>query len=1204
MQFIIKQYIIILTAAALSTSLWSMEKENNKTPPFPTPPLSEAAARNDKDQVQKLLKSGAEVNKQDHHKKTALQCAVENGFLEIVELLISANANPNIRDVSGYTPLHLAAQKGDKSIVALLLNAKDIDINIPDTFNQLTPLCLAVRKGHLEIVEPLLQRLEIDVNRPSEPQLCPLYSHLTHSPLHSAVIAAFDENVQKENGYAIIKLLLNHKDISPNNKDKDDLTPLHLAIERAVSVQDGLIRKHSTIEIGRIVEILLQSPQVDCNAKRYHGITPLHRAIDLRQEGIVKLLLERKDIIIELQDDEGRTPLHLAAQRGDVGIVQALIKAGADKYKLTKKHITPLHLAIMGGHEKVAESLVTTSSIDQTLVHEARIYKAATLGDNATMESLLSSDIHRCDLKRPFQIALANGHVKIANLLLERAQVNVNEPVSCLGPVEKGITWLHHAAAIEDMNVITMLLKIPGINLNVKDADRWTPLHFAAQEGHCKAVQALLAKGADKHARDKKEMTPLYIAALNNHENVASLLIDDQAINGPIDNKLKTLLHLASYRNHINVARLLLRRGAKVYAQTSDGLTPLHLAASEGHEQIVQELLQADKKGIDTADYKGMTPLHLAVQYKHPIIVESLVKAGANMLTRTTHLETPLDLLSSLIKREGLTDALQNIKRLLKLKRENISQSYSKIIPQKSKIEKNALWTLHEAASAGDLSRVKELLHKGYDVNDLDEKGYTPLRCAINAGNDTMIKFLLNHPNIDVNLPSSKDGWTPLHCAVEKGHIALVNFLLELHVNINAVDVNGFTPLHLTILYKRVEIAQLLLKAQADVTITGKNGETPLDQALEFDLPVSLIHHLILRGSHISKKNRKILRERFANDPATILNSSNKPAQAYQSHPSTNQQRPSTLASQLPSPQSLPAQSISYALDNELLEMVQVENSEKIKQLLAQGANINAQDMNGLTPIHIAVLNGNFPLVKLLCSYPALDVNIPEKRHRATPLHFAIQRGSRPMINELLQSATIDVNRESELGTALRLAHEKGYYDILPLLLTHGAQFNRRDSTLVDSIRLTLGTYPLLLATVFGQPEGVDLFKDCNEELCEETMLLAIAQEQLEVIELLMVLSDTFIGKELLHEMFIQHAQLMMQRYANRKNNYRYIFDFLSRNLVIEEKKHNSLVIPSPAITALCLNDLWRNGKKVWFDCLDRDLITELKQFILNAQHR
>jgi ankyrin repeat protein len=49
------------------------------------------------------------------------------------------------------------------------------------------------------------------------------------------------------------------------------------------------------------------------------------------------------------------TPLHEAAQRGAAEIVEALLRHGADRHALNKRHRTPIDLAAEHHREKVLE---------------------------------------------------------------------------------------------------------------------------------------------------------------------------------------------------------------------------------------------------------------------------------------------------------------------------------------------------------------------------------------------------------------------------------------------------------------------------------------------------------------------------------------------------------------------------------------------------------------------------------------------------------------------------------------------------------------------------------------------------------------------------------------------------------------------------------------------------------------------------------
>jgi ankyrin repeat protein len=108
---------------------------------------------------------------------------------------------------------------------------------------------------------------------------------------------------------------------------------------------------------------------------------------------------------------------------------------------------------------------------------------------------------------------------------------------------------------------------------------------------------------------------------------------------------------------------------------------------------------------------------------------------------------------------------------------------------------------IHDAASAGDLEKVKALL------------------------------------KANPNLVFSKDtnGLTPLHFAAANGHKDVAELLLankaEVDAKSNAKTTRGGTPLHLAAMNGREDVAALLLASKADVNASDHKGRTALDWA-------------------------------------------------------------------------------------------------------------------------------------------------------------------------------------------------------------------------------------------------------------------------------------------------------------------------------------------------------------------------------------
>lgn len=70
-----------------------------------------------------------------------------------------------------------------------------------------------------------------------------------------------------------------------------------------------------------------------------------------------------------------------------------------------------------------------------------------------------------------------------------------------------------HAAGVSDASAVISLIKL-GANVNTKDHQKRTPLHFATSRGSLEKVACLVNAGADVHAKDSLGNTPLESAVL------------------------------------------------------------------------------------------------------------------------------------------------------------------------------------------------------------------------------------------------------------------------------------------------------------------------------------------------------------------------------------------------------------------------------------------------------------------------------------------------------------------------------------------------------------------------------------------------------------------------------------------------------------------------------------------------------------------
>ncbi|QWD77199.1 ankyrin repeat domain-containing protein [Polynucleobacter sp. MWH-Svant-W18] len=144
---------------------------------------------------------------------------------------------------------------------------------------------------------------------------------------------------------------------------------------------------------------------------------------------------------------------------------------------------------------------------------------------------------------------------------------------------------------------------------------------------------------------------------------------------------------------------------------------------------------------------------------------------------------------------------------------------------------------------------------------------------------------------------------------------------------------------------------------------------------------------------------------------------------------------------------------------NPMLLLAIKDNSDKVIDVLLNNQNIDVDlsNKNGETPLMIASIQGNLPLVKRLV----------EKNHAAidhiawTPLHYASARGQVSVAEFLLSEGAIVDSRSLNDTTPLMMAVQSGNEQMVKLLLDKGADIQLRNS---------LGFTAIDIADIYEKP--------------------------------------------------------------------------------------------------------------------------------------
>ncbi len=155
-----------------------------------------------------------------------------------------------------------------------------------------------------------------------------------------------------------------------------------------------------------------------------------------------------------------------------------------------------------------------------------------------------------------------------------------------------------------------------------------------------------------------------------------------------------------------------------------------------------------------------------------------------------------------------------------------------------------------------------------------------------------------------------------------------------------------------------------------------------------------------------------------------------------------------------------------------LFNAARMGDTDTLRELIGQGADINVQDERGYTPLIIACYNGQPEAARLLLESGA---NVNAQDFGGNTALMGVCFKGYPDIAELLIARGADLNvQHGNGGTALMFATLFGRNQLVKVMLDHGA-----DTTIRESRGLTA----LDLAVQQGNVEALDLLEARSEGL-------------------------------------------------------------------------------------------------------------------------
>ena len=513
----------------------------------------------------------------------------------------------------------------------------------------------------------------------------------------------------------------------------------------------------------------------------------------------------------------------------------------------------------------------------------------------------------------------------------------------------------------------------------------------------------------------------------------------------------------------IFMAALVLASCATTSKSPSQKDTSIQELIKQGRDSEAIELF-ASKSAIDAADADGNTALHVAARYNDVKMTQFLIDNDASLDLKNNNNETPLltalkndsKEVSSLLVGAGADifarDAERNTALSLAMQK---GEAYNDIMISPKTGEAtdfDGKTIVHYFVITKNEKAVQLCIKKELALSVKDDDGKTPLAYAFeNAKDAASIRIassliLANAEPVrgdfayfedavrihNMNLRFD-DGQTPLHIAAISGHSGIVSYLVANKASLAVQDSSGSTPLHEAVRYGRADIVKTLLDGGADINAKDRLGKTPI--LLIIPKPAQKQIYQIL----IERKADVVAKDSFGDTPLhnATLNSSDEEilSMLIDSGASCNERNKQGVTPLAIAVERADAAQIKFfakqgadinAFDNKgLTPLTRAFEHEGILPLLINKANVNMHDSFGNTPLHIALLHkASISDIEYLLKCGA-DENA-RNQNGDSVLYVAIQTDNREAVSLLLSRGADVFATNSENDSPLRLAFKSG----------------------------------------------------------------------------------------------------------------------------------------------------------------------------------